>query len=78
MRLLLDTHTAIWFFNGDDRLSKPAAEAILNPTNLKYVSIASVWEVAIKLGLNKLDFARKTQGFLYLISENDFALLPIN
>lgn len=78
MRLLLDTHTAIWFFNGDDRLSKKAAEAILCPANLKYVSIASVWEVAIKLSLNKLVFDGKTQGFLDLINENDFKLLPIN
>jgi PIN domain nuclease of toxin-antitoxin system len=77
MRLLLDTHTAIWFFNDDDRLSKKATQAILSPSNLKYVSIASVWEVSIKLSLKKLDFDGKTQGFLDLINENDFELLPI-
>ncbi|GHT86466.1 hypothetical protein FACS1894137_12110 [Spirochaetia bacterium] len=77
MRLLLDTHTAIWFFNDDDRLSKKAIQVILSPSNLKYVSIASVWELAIKLSLQKLDFDGKTQGFLDLINENDFELLPI-
>jgi PIN domain nuclease of toxin-antitoxin system len=77
MRLLLDTHTAIWFFNDDNRLSKKATQAILNPTNEKYVSMASVWEVAIKISLQKLGFDGKTQGFLDLINGNGFELLPI-
>ena len=54
---LLDTHTAIWFFNGDNSLSETAKHIILDPSNTKNLSIASAWELAIKIGLGKLDFA---------------------
>jgi len=38
---LLDTHTAIWFFNGDDKLSRTAAQVISDRSNLLFMSIAS-------------------------------------
>ena len=56
MRVLLDTHTALWFFEDDERLSRAACNAILEPTNEKFVSIASAWELAIKISLGKLTF----------------------
>ena len=49
MDILLDTHVIKWFFDDDKRLSKSAIEAIYSPNNKIYVSIASLWEVAIKL-----------------------------
>lgn len=39
MDVLLDTHAAIWFFAGDERLSKPATEIIENLENTIYISI---------------------------------------
>jgi PIN domain nuclease of toxin-antitoxin system len=48
MKYLLDTHTFLWFINGDEQLSKNAKEAITNPDRVKYVSIISFWEIAIK------------------------------
>jgi len=50
---LLDTHTAIWFLNGNDALSDTAKRTILDISNIKYLSIASAWEVAIKLNIGK-------------------------
>lgn len=44
MDLLLDTHTLIWFLNGDEKLSPKVKEIIENSANLKIVSIASIWE----------------------------------
>ena len=41
MEYLLDTHTFLWFINGDAQLSKNAREAIGNPDTIKYISIAS-------------------------------------
>jgi len=76
-RYLLDTHTAIWFFNGDDDLSKTAKQIILDVSNSKYLSIASAWELAIKAGLGKIDFAGKSAGFLRLAEANGFTILPI-
>ena len=74
---LLDTHTAIWYFNGDDKLSQTAKSAILDSAHRKYLSIASAWEVAIKIGTGKLDFNRRTAGFINDAEINDITLLPI-
>jgi PIN domain nuclease of toxin-antitoxin system len=54
MNLLLDTHTLIWFFNGDALLSENAKQSIIKLQHKKFVSMASVWEIAIKISLNKL------------------------
>ena len=76
-RYLLDTHTAIWFFDGNNSLSETAKKLILNTSNIKYLSIASAWEVAIKVGLGKLDFKGKVAGFVKDIEKNGFILAPI-
>ena len=74
---LLDTHTAIWFFNGDSALSETAKQLILNISNSKYISITSAWELAIKIGIGKLDFASKAAGFIRLAEDNGITILPI-
>ena len=57
MNYLLDTHTFLWFLDGNANLSKKARSAIENSSNNNFVSIASIWEIAIKmsLGILKLD-----------------------
>jgi PIN domain nuclease of toxin-antitoxin system len=74
---LLDTHTAIWFFNGDVKLPESAKRLICNMENDKYVSIVSIWELAIKLSLKKITFKEGSKGFLDLIYTNGFDLLEI-
>jgi len=74
---LLDTHTAIWFFNGESALSETAKRIILDLSNSKYLSMASAWELAIKIGLGKLDFQGKAAGFIGLAESNGFTILPI-
>jgi PIN domain nuclease of toxin-antitoxin system len=51
MRLLLDTHIALWAIIADDRLPAQAQELIEDPANEVFVSAASVWEIAIKYAL---------------------------
>lgn len=48
MKLLLDTHIAIWAFADDKRLSRKARKLINDSDNEIYVSVASLWEVLIK------------------------------
>ena len=55
MKYLLDTHTLLWFLSGDEKLSGRARLLIDDPSNEKFLSIASLWEIAIKTGLGKLD-----------------------
>jgi PIN domain nuclease of toxin-antitoxin system len=52
--LLLDSHAFLWFVWDDPNLSSNAKALIEDPTNLKRVSVASCWEIAIKVGLRKL------------------------
>ena len=58
MKYLLDTHTLIWFLMGDKKLSNKARELIDNPSNEKHLSIASLWEIAIKVSLGKLALSK--------------------
>lgn len=77
MDLLLDTHSLIWFLNGDEKLSDKAKSAIEDPTNSKIVSIVSIWEIAIKISLDKFRFPKGFKHFLDMIEENGFEILPI-
>ena len=64
MSLLLDTHTMLWFFWDDPKLSSNAKMVIEDANNRKLVSIASCWEIAIKVGLGKLDLGEPSRSFL--------------
>ena len=57
MKLLLDTHTFLWFIMGSPKLSSHARALIEEVSNDKFLSIASVWETAIKVSLVKLSLA---------------------
>ena len=79
MKVLLDTHTFLWFIEADARLSKSAAEAILDLENQRFLSIASLWEIAIKVSIGKL----KNHGAFGTliqtqITGNAVQLLPIS
>lgn len=54
MRLLLDTHTFLWFIGGDAALSPYARQLIEDRSNKRLLSIASLWEMAIKVSLDRL------------------------
>lgn len=77
MNLLLDTHTFIWFFNGDDLLSATIKDLIIDISNRCFISIASIWEIAIKSSLNKLELHGSFDRISGFINENDIEILPI-
>ena len=54
MTLLLDTHTALWMVNEHEKLSSNAKAMLLNDAHTLYFSIASLWEIAIKISIGKL------------------------
>jgi PIN domain nuclease of toxin-antitoxin system len=55
MRLLLDAHALLWWLADDPTLVPDARTAIADPTNDVFVSAATVWEIALKRALGKLD-----------------------
>lgn len=77
MEYLLDTHTFLWFINGDAQLSKKAMEAIVDPDAIRYISIASFWEIAIKVNLGKLSLDMPYIDLRQQVTDNGFEILPI-
>lgn len=55
MRILLDTHVALWALTGSSRLTPAARDIILDPGNDVWFSAATVWEIAIKHSLARKD-----------------------
>lgn len=76
--LLLDTQAMLWFFWDDPQLSAEAKAAIEDADHRKLVSVASCWEVAIKVGLGKLELGESSRTFLPReVARNNFELLNI-
>jgi len=78
VRLLLDTHTFLWFIGGDANLTAHARQLIENTGNEKLVSIASLWEMSIKASIGRM---RLNTTFPNMVRDhvrgNAMDLLPI-
>jgi PIN domain nuclease of toxin-antitoxin system len=80
LRLLLDTHIAIWAISAPDRLSPDVQAAIIDPDNDILVSVVALWEIAIKGSTSP---RRGTDAMVPLamasaeFQETGFSLLPI-
>jgi len=77
MQYLLDTHTLLWFLEDDSQLSGKVSNEITNIDNKCYISIASLWEIAIKINLGKLSIKFSFEKFASFLSDNDIEVLPI-
>mgnify|MGYP000992066257 FL=1 len=73
---LLDTHTLLWFLRDSPQLSKKAL-GIITTENKVYVSIASLWEIAIKKSIGKLEFEHSIEKIAELCHEKDILILQI-
>jgi PIN domain nuclease of toxin-antitoxin system len=74
----LDTHAFLWFIGGSKQLSGQARRLIENPANERFLSVGSMWEMAIKVSIGKLEiqlpFTRLQSEY---IQGNDIQILPI-
>ena len=79
MRLLLDTHSFLWFLLDDPQLSTTVNELIVDPNNDIEVSPATYWEIAIKISLGKYELPEPYDVFIEReMVTNDFHILPID
>lgn len=78
MKYLLDAHTLIWFLNGDTKLPVEVKSIIEDGKNNCFVSIASLWEIAIKHSSGKLDLNMPFHEINKLIDFSNIELLPVN
>jgi PIN domain nuclease of toxin-antitoxin system len=78
MRLLLDTHAFLWFIQGSQNLSETARNLIEDQENQKLLSIASLWEISIKVSIGKLDVGMTIAELLSReVDGNGFEVLTI-
>jgi len=78
MRLLLDTHSFLWFVSGDERISPTARVLVEDMQNEVFLSVASLWEMAIKVSLGRLQLEQPFDAFIsQQISINHIRLLNI-
>jgi PIN domain nuclease of toxin-antitoxin system len=75
MNLLLDTNIIIWFANGDTTLNEKIQQAICAYENEKFCSIISLWEIAIKINIGKLDFLLPFPQLENLLLENNIRII---
>jgi PIN domain nuclease of toxin-antitoxin system len=78
MRLLLDTHAFLWWVDGASPVGRRAQVALASPENEVFLSLASCWEMAIKIGLGKLRVPGKLDVFVReQLRRNAFSLLDL-
>jgi PIN domain nuclease of toxin-antitoxin system len=78
VKLLLDTHTFLWHADGSPQISASATALLVDPANDLFLSMASVWEIAIKVGLRKLTLSSSYGHFMAkAIAGYGVSVLPI-
>ena len=77
MRLLLDTHIALWAISDSKRLGGDVRELLENEENAVYFSMASVWEIAIKRKIHPEQMPMDEEVFVSLCEESGFKRLDI-
>lgn len=78
MDLLLDTHAFLWFITGDKQLPEKTVKLIGNSDNKCFVSIASIWEIVIKLSLDKLEIKGGFNTVEDFLNNNDIEILSVD
>jgi PIN domain nuclease of toxin-antitoxin system len=77
MKLLLDTHTFIWWDSDPTQLSAPALTALRDPGNEVWLSVASAWEMVIKAQLGKLSLRLPLADVVREQAANGLRILPV-
>ena len=75
MKLLLDTHAALWWLSEDERFGEATAVQLTDETNQILLSAVVVWEVAIKRSLGKLE---TPENFASTLLDAGLQPLPIS
>lgn len=77
MNLLLDTHVALWAITDSPKLPPKARELILSPRTTVWVSVASLWEIAVKHSVGRGDMPISSQDAARYFRESGYRLLAI-
>jgi len=74
MRLLLDTHTLLWWLDDSPEIVKAARDSLRSADNVKFVSVVSIWEIRLKAALGKLKLPK---NFRAILDQQPVEQLPV-
>jgi PIN domain nuclease of toxin-antitoxin system len=77
MRVLLDTHVLLWSLHQPDRLDAATHDSLEDPGDDVFFSAASIWEIAIKVRLGRVDFAHRSGDVAHYALVTGFTELPV-
>lgn len=78
MKILVDTQVFLWAINGDPRISGPLAQYYTDPRSDLWFSIASLWEIFLKVSTGKLALPEEPETFIrQQLSLNRLSILPV-
>ena len=77
MQLLLDTHIVLWYLQGDSRIKPDLNDVLESRKNQVYFSIASLWEISIKVGIGKLILDRPFEDLKSSLAENNIEIITV-
>lgn len=77
MRILLDTHAVVWYLDGNEKLLPNHRHLIVDSRNGVFVSTATLWELAIKIGIGRLETPRSLSEILATLQKQGFEILPV-
>ena len=78
MRYLIDTHVLLWYIQGDNRLKSKYIEIIDDSDTEILVSSVSLWEIALKISIGKLELNTDYKNFINFLTERDFSILDFD
>ncbi len=78
MNLLLDTHVFLWWDRQDKSLNADTRALIADPTNQVFISAGSIWEIAFKRRLRKLEFRGSAVAAIGANGFHELPILPID
>lgn len=78
MVLLLDTHILLWALDAPERLPPDVVAQLESPETMVYFSAASIWEIAIKSALGKIDFPYSPEDITQAAKNTGFVELPVS
>jgi PIN domain nuclease of toxin-antitoxin system len=78
VNVLIDSHVLIWSYFDEQKLNRVAAATLADPANQVLVSAASLWEIAIKISVGKLQLSEPFEDFVqHGVADNGVPIIPI-
>lgn len=77
MSYILDTHTLLWYIENDAKLSTAVKSTLENTEDPIFLSVVSLWEIAIKVNIAKLKISAPMDTLVAYLADQDISILPI-